>query len=166
MADAAYDLPLFQRVLRDHGIRFYVRPLPRSAASLGGVPGSPFLYDEGNDLYTCTDGKTLRPRNLERSVGGLHWMYYADGSDCPACPMRAQCVGKGRAKRLERSYFWREIRENLMKLDSPMYSFLICETYCTLPLYCTVSEERWQLYSGICSEHQTGRCRELTKSQT
>ena len=46
VADAAYDLPLFYRVLRDHGIRFYVRPLPRSVSALGGVPGSPFIYDE------------------------------------------------------------------------------------------------------------------------
>ena len=121
VADAAYDLPLFHRVLRDHGIRFYVRPMPRSAAALGGVPGSPFLYDEENDLYTCPGGKTLRLRNLNRSVGGLHWVYFADRSDCAACPLRGQCVGKGRAKRLERSYFWREIREDLRELDSPTY---------------------------------------------
>ena len=50
VADAAYDLPLFHRVLRDHGIRFYVRPLPRSVSALGGVPGSPFIYDE-RSLY-------------------------------------------------------------------------------------------------------------------
>lgn len=105
VADAAYDLPLFHRVLRD----------------LGGVPGSPFIYDEEKDLYTCPGGKTLRLRNLNRSVGGLHWVYFADRSDCAACPLRWQCVGKGRAKRLERSYFWREIREDLRELDSPTY---------------------------------------------
>ena len=74
VADATYDLPLFHRVLRDHGIRFYVRPMPRSAAALDGVPGSPFLYDEENDFYTCPGGKTLRLQNLKRNVGGLHWV--------------------------------------------------------------------------------------------
>lgn len=86
-----------------------------------GVPGPSFIYDEEKDLYTCPGGKTLRLRNLKRSVGGLYWVYYADRSDCAACPMRAQCVGKGRTKRMERNYFWRESREDLMELDSPMY---------------------------------------------
>lgn len=48
-------------------------------------------------------------------------MYFADRSDCATCPLRGQCVGKGRAKHLERSYFWKEIREDLRKLDSPTY---------------------------------------------
>lgn len=30
-------------------------------------------------------------------------------------------MGKGRANRLERSYFWREIREDMRELDSPTY---------------------------------------------
>ena len=96
-------------------------PVSAHAAALGGAPGSPFLYDEENDLYTCPGGKALRLRNLNRSVGGLHWVYFADRSDCAACPLKEQCVGKGRAKRLERSYFWREIREDLRELDSPTY---------------------------------------------
>lgn len=121
VADAAYDLPLFHRGLQDHGIRFYVRPMPRSAAALGRVPRSPFLYDKENDLYTCHGGKTLHLRNLNRNVGGLHWVYFADRSDCAACSMRGQCVGKGRVKRLEHNYFWRDVRENLRKLDSPTY---------------------------------------------
>lgn len=95
VADAAYDLPLFHRVLRDHGIRIYIHPLPCSAASLGGVSGSPFLYDEKNNLYTCPGGKTLRLRNLNRSAGGLHWVYFADRSDCAACPIeRAMWAGQ------------------------------------------------------------------------
>lgn len=94
VADGAYDLPLFYRVLQDQGIQFYVRPLPRSAATPGGIPGSSFTYDEENDLYTCPGGKTLRLQNLNRSVGGLYWVYYAGRSDCAACSMRAQSVGK------------------------------------------------------------------------
>ena len=40
------------------------------SAALNGVPGSPFLYDEEKAPDTCPDGKTLRLRNLNRSVGG------------------------------------------------------------------------------------------------
>ena len=74
MADAAYGLPLFHRVLRDHGIRFYVCPLPRSAAALGGAPGSPFLYDEENDLYSCPGGR--------RCVCGTSTAAWADCTGC------------------------------------------------------------------------------------
>ena len=72
------DLPLFHRVLRDHGIRFYVRPMPRSPSALSGVPGSPFTYDAENDLYTCPDGKALHRRNL-----------IAAPADCTGCILRA-----------------------------------------------------------------------------
>ena len=72
-ADAAYDLPLFHRVLREHNIRFYVRPMPRSAAVCGTRPNESFSYDPEKDSYTCPNGKELRLRNLTRSAGGLHW---------------------------------------------------------------------------------------------
>lgn len=58
------------------------RRYPRKvSAALNGVPGSPFLYDEEKAPDTCPGGKTLRLRNLNRSVGGLHWEYFADRSE-------------------------------------------------------------------------------------
>ena len=120
-ADAAYDLPLFHRVLHDHNIRFYVRPMPQSVRASGVLPASPFSYDEDKDIYTCPNGKELGLRSLTRSTGGLHWVYYSNRTDCECCPLKAQCIGNKRAKVLERNYFWKDIRQDFDELDSPAY---------------------------------------------
>lgn len=72
------------------------RRYPRKvSAALNGVPGSPFLYDEEKAPDTCPDGKTLRLRNLNRSVGGLHWEYFADRSESATrCPLRDSAEGE------------------------------------------------------------------------
>ena len=120
-ADAAYDLPLFHRVLREHNIRFYVRPMPRSAAVCGTRPNEPFSYDPEKDSYTCPNGKELQLRNLTRSSGGLHWAYFSNKTDCEACPCKTQCIGSRRAKVVERNYFWKEMKQDFSELDSPAY---------------------------------------------
>lgn len=104
-ADSAYDLPLFHRVLKDHNIRFYVRPCSTSLKACRKSTPSSFFYDEENDLYRCSRGKELELRNLTRLSEGLRWVYYSKKADCEICPVRTECIGKGRTKHIERNYF-------------------------------------------------------------
>ena len=120
-ADSAYDLPLFHRVLKDHNIRFYVRPCSNSLKACGKGTPSSFAYDEENDLYRCPQGKELELRNLTRLSGGLRWVYYSKKTDCDICPVRTECIGKCRTKHIERNYFWKEIRADIDELETPLY---------------------------------------------
>lgn len=120
-ADSAYDLPLFHRVLKDHNIRFYVRPCSNSLKACGKGNPSSFVYDEENDLYRCPQGKELELRNLTRLSGGLRWVYYSKKADCDICPVRTECIGKCRTKHIERNYFWKEIRADIDELETPLY---------------------------------------------
>lgn len=120
-ADSAYDLPLFHRVLKDHNIRFYVRPCSNSLKACGKGNPSSFVYDEENDLYRCPQGKELELRNLTRLSGGLRWVYYSKKTDCDICPVRTECIGKCHTKHIERNYFWKEIRADIDELETPLY---------------------------------------------
>lgn len=120
-ADSAYDLPLFHRVLKDHNIRFYVRPCSNSLKACGKGNPSSFVYDEENDLYRCPQGKELELRNLTRLSGGLRWVYYSKKADCDICPVRTECIGKCHTKHIERNYFWKEIRADIDELETPLY---------------------------------------------
>ena len=120
-ADSAYDLPLFHRVLKDHNIRFYVRPCSNSLKGCGKGNPSSFVYDEENDLYRCPQGKELELRNLTRLSGGLRWVYHSKKADCDICPVRTECIGKCRTKHIERNYFWKEIRADIDELETPLY---------------------------------------------
>lgn len=113
-ADSAYDLPLFHRVLKDHNIRFYVRPCSNSLKACGKGTPSSFAYDEENDLYRCPQGKELELRNLTRLSGGLRWVYYSKKADCDICPVRTECIGKCHTKHIERNYFGKRSGRILM----------------------------------------------------
>ena len=59
-----------------------------------------FVYDPGQNRYTCPAGKTLRYQDREKQKGSIRYRYRAAKADCQACPLKAQCcphTSKGRA---------------------------------------------------------------------
>ena len=59
-----------------------------------------FVYDPGQNCYTCPTGKTLRYQDREKQKGSMRYRYRAAKADCQACPLKAQCcphTSKGRA---------------------------------------------------------------------
>lgn len=59
-----------------------------------------FVYDAGQNRYTCPAGKTLRYQDREKQKGSIRFRYRAAKADCQACPLQAQCCphpSKGRA---------------------------------------------------------------------
>ena len=59
-----------------------------------------FVYDPGQNRYSCPAGKTLRYQDREKQKGSMRYRYRAAKADCQACPLKAQCcphTRKGRA---------------------------------------------------------------------
>ncbi len=59
-----------------------------------------FVYDPGQNRYTCPAGKTLQYQDREKQKGSMRYRYRAVKADCQACPLKAQCcphTSKGRA---------------------------------------------------------------------
>jgi transposase len=59
------------------------------------VPLRRFRYDARHDLLKCPQGRTLRPqRRVEHGR-----FFYSRASDCRRCPMRGDCLSKGRVNK-------------------------------------------------------------------
>jgi transposase len=59
-----------------------------------------FVYDSGQNCYTCPAGQTLRYQDREKQKGSMRYRYRAAKADCQACPLKAQCcphTSKGRS---------------------------------------------------------------------
>ena len=59
------------------------------------VPLRRFRYDARHDILKCPRGRTLRPqRRVEHGR-----FFYSRASDCKHCPMRGDCLSKGRVNK-------------------------------------------------------------------
>jgi transposase len=59
------------------------------------VPLRRFRYDARHDILKCPHGRTLRPqRRVEHGR-----FFYSRATDCRRCPMRGDCLSKGRANK-------------------------------------------------------------------
>ena len=59
------------------------------------VPLRRFRYDARHDLLKCPQGRTLRPqRRVEHGR-----FFYSRAADCRHCPMRGDCLSKGRTNK-------------------------------------------------------------------
>jgi hypothetical protein len=59
------------------------------------VPLRRFRYDARHDILKCPQGRTLRPqRRVEHGR-----FFYSRASDCRRCPMRGDCLSKGRVNK-------------------------------------------------------------------
>jgi hypothetical protein len=59
------------------------------------VPLRRFRYDARHDILRCPNGCTLRPqRRVEHGR-----FFYSRSTDCRRCPMRGDCLSKGRANK-------------------------------------------------------------------
>jgi len=91
-ADSSYDSALAQHELGLADIVFYTtaRKTPDNTKMEFGTDA--FSYEEGDDVYRCSNGKVLALRPLYRSSSGLYWVYRAESSDCRQCTMRGNCL--------------------------------------------------------------------------
>jgi hypothetical protein len=75
----------------------------------GTFSRSDFIFDEGNDCYTCPNGKELKRfrRNYRLPRTGVtksnEIKYRAGKMDCAACPLKQQCCPNMEARKVVRS---------------------------------------------------------------
>jgi transposase len=98
IGDTAYGTAEFLAWMVDeHGIEPHVPVWEKAERSDGTFSRSDFKFDEGNNLYTCPNGKHLTPRRRhfkqERSIvtKAGYIIYRASKHDCTGCPLKPQC---------------------------------------------------------------------------
>ena len=90
-ADAAYGSGRNYVELAARGIRL-VSPPPKAKTYTGDAyfTVEDFIYDEGNDLFICPAGKSLKYLSTEKERGRR--IYRAGRLDCRSCPLKSQCT--------------------------------------------------------------------------
>ncbi len=60
-----------------------------------------FTYNSAADTYTCPQGKELTCQSQSHSTGDGHTYrrYQSKARDCAACPLKAQCIARGGARK-------------------------------------------------------------------
>lgn len=97
ICDGSYSSPQALQHLEDINITGYIPDPGKYVAQR-----EDFVYNKEEDYYTCRQGKKLTYQNTYRDSGGYAKKHYISKlSDCKACPLRLQCLGKsGRYKKL------------------------------------------------------------------
>lgn len=72
-----------------------------------------FTYDKENNCYVCSQGVQLKyTRTYVENTGYTKKEYRSSAKDCKDCPLRKQCIGTSRQKRLTDS------------IDKPLYDLM------------------------------------------
>jgi transposase len=94
IADANYSSSSALKSLISRGITGYI---PNTGTYKHTREG--FTYNQENDCYVCSQGKTLKFVGY-REHHGTQKNYMSKRSDCKNCPMRTKCLGKKDYKNL------------------------------------------------------------------
>lgn len=121
-ADSAYAFPVIHRAMHDLGISYYVYKRKNSDSTKSEFKHHDFRYDQESDSYFCPAGNQLRLHGLRRTSSGLSWSYLSDKKDCNICSLREKCLnGLHEAKKLEHSYFYNIVRQDISRFYEPDY---------------------------------------------
>jgi transposase len=97
-ADTGYCAVECYRELERLGIKGFIPVLDHSNDKGDRYHLRDFAYRADSDTYTCPAGKTLRLACVQTKERRRR--YQADPNDCGACPLRGECISKGRARTL------------------------------------------------------------------
>jgi len=96
LADTNYSSGEALRYLEDNAITGYIPNLGQYKAERQG-----FIYDKEKDLYICSQGNKIVYKNIYRSSDGHYKKEYSGSKKiCGICPLRVQCIGKSKVKRI------------------------------------------------------------------
>ena len=88
-ADTAYGSGKTLKALLDHDIEPHVPVIDKSKRQDGTYSRADFDYDPERDVYTCSNGNTLKTTGNVHSDDTLR--YAARTRDCRACPLKPRC---------------------------------------------------------------------------
>ena len=131
VADAGYgSAENLAWLVHERGIEPHIPVFDKSQRSDGTFSRSDFTYDHKRDLYTCPDGKELRPRQrvyrtslpLVDDDGMMR--YRASKLDCDACSLKPQCCPNAPARKIPRSIHEgaRDMARDIAKTDAYVVS--------------------------------------------
>jgi len=97
-----------KKIYRERGIRW--------------LKAKDFVYDEGNDVYRCPRGNTLKHKAKPVKDGVVYHQYVADAGSCDGCEMKVRCIKKDGKRKWMNVPVERispnPIREMIEKIDS------------------------------------------------
>lgn len=77
-----------------------------------------FVYDRGQDLYTCTQGEKLPHRQMDKSGGYIKKRYLSSKKICDKCPLNKDCVGRRGYKEITHTIYKNQYDDMIQKLKS------------------------------------------------
>ncbi|MGV3617005.1 MAG: transposase [Fimbriimonas sp.] len=93
--DAGYDDSDFHAAVEALGVAPVTNYCDERSAKAEGLAKKDFVYDEGQDVYVCPNGKELARSG--RSADGIQ--YRSKKLDCESCPLQSACLGKETKRR-------------------------------------------------------------------
>ena len=100
VADAGYYSKQQLKDCEAQGLEAYV-PEPDKQAQTraeGRLTRDAFHYDEASDHYVCPAGHILARQGIQHKGAARNIRYAAHARDCRACPLRDECLGKGKTR--------------------------------------------------------------------
>jgi transposase len=98
LADGGYSSGEALQYLEDNNIEGYI---PNFGQYKTDREAAGFIYDAVNDKYTCSQGKDLPFKKIDKSTLGYERKTYRSSSlDCASCPLRSECIGKSDFKKI------------------------------------------------------------------
>ena len=118
-ADKGYGVANDILEVEEKGIECYV-PLPTTQREKDAAQGIEFIYNEQDNNYTCSNGKTLKlhQRNVKLKDGSLCDRYQC--YECEGCPLRAKCTKSKTGRTLKRKHNEKEIQAYKKSLDTKL----------------------------------------------
>ena len=103
---------------KQRGVECFV-PTPETEREKQAKQGIEFIYDQGSDTYTCSNGKTLTVYglNVKLSDGSLCDRYRC--YECEECPLRDKCTTSKKGRTLKRKHNEAQIQEYKESLKTP-----------------------------------------------
>lgn len=136
IADTGYSSGENYDFLEKQGLKSFIPPH-------GTYKGGPenFIYIEKGNYWLCPQGKKVTFRKQKLEKGTLKDNYFTKRSDCKACPIKQQCIGKSHEKRISITAYRKQYQRNNQRVNSPQGNYMKAKRQSTVePVFGTLTQ--------------------------
>jgi len=138
IADTGYSSGEVYAYLEDKGLTSYIPPH-------GTYKGGPddFIYHKAADYYECPEGKKIPFKKVfvETKNQTKKKEYRGSSHLCKGCPIKAQCLGKAKEKRITVTYYREEYERNNKRMNSARGKYMKGKRQSTVePVFGTLTQ--------------------------